>query len=76
MIRMYKNVPLVGAALSAALALGIPLMRVDYLGWSRPGTRQYRPSRTSIAQANRWTGKPHENRREIARRQRQEAARG
>jgi hypothetical protein len=29
----------------------------------------------SIAQANRWTGKPHEHRREIARRARQEAAR-
>jgi hypothetical protein len=32
-----------------------------------------RIARTSIATANRWTGKPHEHKREIARRLRQAA---
>jgi hypothetical protein len=35
-------------------------------------TNLHRSAHTSIAQANRWTGKPHEHRREIARRLRQQ----
>lgn len=45
-----------------------PLPRYDRDGNPRP-----RFANNSIATANRWTGKPHEHAREIARRERQSA---
>ena len=46
--------------------VGLPQFARYPTGYNRPHSR-------SIAQRNRWTGKPHENKREIARRLRQAA---
>lgn len=66
MYRIYNPIALVGAAAMAAQALGMPACRYEVVGWSRPGTPSYRNRNNgSIA------GAGHENKREIARRQRQ-----
>jgi hypothetical protein len=69
MNRVFAKVALTGSALLAAQYASLSPFRYEMIGWSRPGPK-YNPRRPShsIAQINRHTGRPHEHRREIARR--------
>jgi hypothetical protein len=70
---------LAGIGVLAAAAVGISapnvLEGIESLGADRlSSNRRSLHKGKSIAQANRWTGKPHEHKREIARRLRQAAS--
>lgn len=71
---MRRNIGIIGAA--AALALGLAAgPEVDLARQSPPPAPRRRARRIRKGdydpQINRWTGKPHEHKREIARRLRQ-----
>lgn len=67
---MFKNL-LNAAAGSGAAGLGIAAF-APARGPYGPGVGDHGRSSGSIAQRNRWTRQPHEHRREIARRRRQQ----
>lgn len=66
-----------GVAALAALSLGGPMAGLVATRDVEPRARYPRGTKPSgsIAERNRWTGEEHQNKREIARRQRQAAAR-
>jgi len=75
---MQRNIGSIGLASLAAMGVtfaghGQDLLREAAPAAPPPQRRSYRRAKFngSIAEANRWTGRPHEHRREIARRVRQ-----
>jgi hypothetical protein len=62
------------AAIAAAVSVGLSANK-GFQGLSRytTGDRGRKRAAGSIAQRNRWTGKPHEDKRAMARLERQEA---
>ena len=76
-----KGIFAASAALAASMAVTMPAAVARIFGYEnirrhlQRQKRDHGASTNSIAKVNRWTGQPHEHRREIARRARQAARR-